>query len=327
MSTVDFAYGYGRIGVLQQQLLSKPDVDRLIGAHSENEVAHILSDIPFTARVMPRATADVVVALEHWIKDQVVRMSPVDRRETFDIIWLREDVPAIAHLLKQHHGLTHVPDAADHRGVSAYDHVALRALVATGERGSLPEDLCHFIEELKHDRSIRVHEIDVRISRFVAEKQVQLAKESGSSLIVQYVAHLIDLQNIRTSRRLQEGDDGIDHFLSGGEIDPRRLTGDLSSIALLVQSSSLPNSLAHALSRERPSALLFERALSLALAHDIAAMRAMPLCIESVFAYAVMALSQTLMLRTILIGKAAHLTGAEISQMLPPMFSTAIENA
>ena len=327
MSSSDFAYGYGRVGVLQQQLLAKADVDRMVGAHTEKELAHVLSDVAFTARVMPQEMHAVVPALETWLKDDVRRMAPPEKRDVFDIIWLREDVPVIALLLKQHHGFAPKSDTASQVGVTAYDQAALRALVETGERGPLPEDIAHFIEEMKQDRTLKSQEIDLRVARFVAEKQVQLAKESGSKLIAQYVAHYIDLQNIRTSRRLQPGEDGSAHFLPGGEIDPRRLTGDPRSLALLIHSSSLPNVLADSVQNERNSALALERALNLALAHDVAAMRAVPLGIEAVFAFAVMALSQTLMLRTILIGKAAHLTGAEISQMLPPIFSTAIENA
>ncbi len=327
MTSTDFAYGYGRVGVLQQQLLSKPDVDRMVGAHNDKELRHVLSDIALTARVMPQDDLSrVVPSLELWLKDEVRRMSPPESRDTFDIIWLREDVPVIALLLKQYLGFAPKTDDAG-MGITAYDHDALRKLVWEGERGSLPEDLAHFVEELKHESGIKPQDIDHKVAVFVAEKQMELAKASGSKLIKQYVAHLIDLQNIRTSRRLTPGEDGTDHFLPGGEIDTMRLTGDPRSLALLIHSSSLPNVLADSVMNEKNSALALERALNLALAHDIAAMRAIPLGIEAIFAFAVMALSQTLMLRTILIGKAAQLTGGEISQMLPPIFSTSVENA
>lgn len=327
MTSTDFAYGYGRVGVLQQQLLGKSDVDRMVGAHTDKELRHVLGDIAFTARVMPQDDLSrVVPSMELWLKDEIRRMSPPESRDTFDIIWLREDVPVIALLLKQFLGFAPKTDDIG-IGVTAYDHEALRKLVKEGERGALPEDLAHFVEEIKHENGIKPQDIDHKVAVFVAEKQMELAKASGSKLIKQYVAHLIDLQNIRTSRRLVPGEDGADHFLPGGEIDPMRLTGDPRSLALLIHSSSLPNVLADSVINEKNSAIALERALNLALAHDIAAMRAVPLGIEAVFAFAVMALSQTLMLRTIIIGKAAQLTGHEISQMLPPIFSTAIENA
>lgn len=327
MTSTDFAYGYGRVGVLQQQLLNKSDVDRMVGAHGDKELRHVLSDVALTARVMPQDNLSrVVPALEYWLKDEVRRMSPPESREVFDIIWMREDVPVIALLLKQYHGFAPKTEDTD-LGVTAYDHQALRKLVENGERGSLPEDLAHFVEEIKQERDIKAQDIDHKVAVFIARKQMELAEQSGSKLIKQYVAHQIDLQNIRTARRLNPGEDGEDHFLPGGEIDTMRLTGDPRSLALLIHSSSLPNVLADSVINEKNSALALERALNLALAHDIAAMRAIPLGIEAIFAFAVMALSQTLMLRTILIGKAAQLTGGEISQMLPPIFSTAIENA
>lgn len=327
MTSTDFAYGYGRVGVLQQELLDKSDVDRLVGSHNDNELRHVLADIAFTSRVMPLENLQSLVpSLELWLKDEIRRMSPPESREIFDIIWLREDVPVIALLLKQYHGYAPKTDSSD-VGVTAYDQKALRLLVEEGERGALPEDVAHFMEEIKQEKGIKPQDIDHRVAVFIAQKQTELAKASGSKLIRQYVAHLIDLQNIRTARRLAPGEDGTNHFLPGGEIDPRRLTGDPRALALLIHASSLPNVLAESVSNERNTALALERSLNLALAHDIAAMRGIPLGIEAVFAYAVMALSQTLMLRTILIGKAAQLTGAEISQMLPPIFSTAIENA
>lgn len=327
MTSTDFAYGYGRVGVLQQQLLAKSDVDRMVGAHGDKELRHVLSDVAFTGRVMPQDDLNgVIPALESWLKDEVRRMSPPESRVIFDIIWLREDVPVIALLLKQYHGFA--PKSDDPvSGVTAYDHAALRTLVWEGERGPLPEDLAHFVEETKHEQGIKAQDIDHKVAVFVARKQTELAARSGSALIRQYVAHQIDLQNIRTSRRLVPGEDGTHHFLPGGEIDTQRLTGDPRSLALLIHSSSLPNVLADSVINEKNSALALERALNLALAHDVAAMRGIPLGIEAIFAFAVMALSQTLMLRTVLIGKAAQLTGGEISQMLPPIFSTAIENA
>jgi len=326
MTSTDFAYGYGRVGVLQQQLLNKSHVDRMVGAHGDKELRGVLSDVPFTARVMPQDDLSrVVPSLELWLKDEVRRMSPPESRDIFDIIWLREDIPVIALLLKQHHGFA--PKTTDDgAGATAYDRSALRALVEKGERGPLPEDLAHFVEEMKQDKTLKAQEIDHAVAVFVARKQTELAEASGSKLIRQYVAHLIDLQNIRTSRRLVPGEDGSRHFLPGGEIDTQRLTGDPRSLALLIHASSLPNVLADSVANEKNTALALERALNLALAHDVAAMRGIPLGIEAIFAFAVMALSQTLMLRTVLIGKGAQLTGEEISKMLPPIFSTAIEN-
>ena len=191
----------------------------------------------------------------------------------------------------------------------------------------LTEDLARFIEEMKADKKIKPEQIDYRVAVFIAQKQLELAKKSGSRLIERYVRHLIDLQNIRTARRMRPGEDPSGHFLPGGEIDPNRITTNPREIAMLIHNSTLPNTLADSMRDEGDTSLALERALNKALAHDVAEMRSVPLSIEPIFAYGIMAMSQILLGRTILIGKSAGLTSEEIAQMLPPVFSTSIQNA
>lgn len=328
MTGSEYAYGYGRLGVLQQRLLEKSDIDRLLGAHGEAELLNVLQDIKFTAPVCPlEDLKDFLPAMELWLRTQLEHLSPPDKHEVFHILWLREDQPVMSHMLKQFHGhvsgLTELPE----NSVTAYDTAHMKREIFENDRGALPEDAAHFVEEIKAKKNIKPQEIDHAVSLFIAEKQTQLAKDSGSLLIQRYVRHLIDLQNIRTARRLRPGEDTSDKFLPGGEIDPRRLSTNAREIALLIHSSTLPSSLADGMKEGDDAALILERSLNKGLAHDIAEMRSLPLSVEPIFAYGVIALSQILMVRTVLIGKHAGLTGEEVAQMLPPIFSTAYQNS
>jgi vacuolar-type H+-ATPase subunit C/Vma6 len=323
----DFAYGYGRVGVLQQQLLHKADVDRLLGSHTDAELHQILADIPFTSVVMPLENLEeFTVAMETWLKRELAKLAPEGKAELFEILWLREDLPVIAHLLKEYHGQTSGLTSPSQSSVTSYPYSMLRAQVFESGHRELPEDVAHFIEEEKARKNIRPDQIDHDVAVFIAAKQLKLAKESGSGLILRYVKHTIDLQNIRTARRVRPGTDTSDLFIEGGEIDPRRITTNAREIAMLIHSSSLPSVIAEGVTGE-DSALVLERSLNKGLAHDIAQMRSIPLSVEPIFAYGIMALSQILMIRTILIGKAAGMSSAEISTMLPPVFSTSIQES
>lgn len=326
--TGTFAYGYGRMGVLQQQLIDKSDVDRLIGAHTDAELRQVLTEVKFTSSVMPLDSLhDFVPAMEQWLRKQLIDMSSEDSADVFNILFLREDLPVIAHMLKEFHKQTSGLTSLSSKSVTAYPIDQLRMAIFESGHRELPEDLARFIEEIKADKKIKPEQIDYRVAVFIAQKQLELAKKSGSRLIERYVRHLIDLQNIRTARRMRPGEDPSGHFLPGGEIDPNRITTNPREIAMLIHNSTLPNTLADSMRDEGDTSLALERALNKALAHDVAEMRSIPLSIEPIFAYGIMAMSQILLGRTILIGKSAGLTSEEIAQMLPPVFSTSIQNA
>lgn len=324
-----YAYGYGRIGVLQQRLLSQGDIDRLLAAKTDRELRQVLGEVQLTAPVMPREDLhDIVPLLEKWLRTEVENMAPTKKRDVFHILWMREDIPAIAYYLKKFHGFTSELSKEPLEAVTAYDVKSVRALALEGAKGDLPVDLVQFVEGIKNRTGISPQEIDGEVARFIARKQVRMARKSGSRLVKRYVSHLIDLQNIRTIRRLKPEERSPAHFVEGGELSVKLLLDDSADLLLkLVEKSSLPDSLTKSLAEAKDSSVLLERALNKGLAHDIAAMRAVPLSIEPLVAFAIIALSHILLVRTILIGKAAHLSAEDIATLLPPFFSTSFAAA
>lgn len=328
MAGHDFAYGYGRVGVLQQQMLSKEDIDRMVGSHSDAELRQILTETKFTSAAMPlEKLEEFVPAMEKQLKKDLHMLVPEGREEVFNILWLREDMSIVAHLLKEYHGQTSGGLNAALHGATAYDYAHFRAQIFESGHRELPEDVAHFIEEMKSRKNIRPDQIDHDTAVFFTNMQLRLAEASGSRLILRYVRHLVDLQNIRTARRLRPGEDPEQYLLPGGEINPRRISTDPRELAVLVQGTSLPTSVSDGLRGDGNASLALERGLAKGLAHDIAEMRSVPLSIEPIFAYGVMALSQILLVRTVLIGKAAGLQASEIRDILPPVFSTSVANA
>ncbi len=316
----DYAYAFGRIGVLLQNLPDQSDIDRLVAAHSRQELMQILSEIKFTAPVMATVTDpnDLIPAMEQWIRKEMESMVPEQDREIFDILWLREDSALLAYLIKQYHRLTANGSRQPRSSNSTHDTKALERLVLKGINEVLPAHLVSFVQQMKERKDETPVQIDTAVAQYVADRQTMLALRSGSRHIQQYVAHFIDLQNIRTARRLDSDDTPEDHLLHGGEIDPKRLTTDRHELANLIRASTLPSGLADDIERADDTSITLERGLAKAIAHSIGEMRAVPLTIEPVFAFAIIALSQLRVLRSILIGKSTGLKPDEILHMLPP---------
>lgn len=323
----DYHFGYGRVGVLQQELLTPADIDKLLLARDEHQLMKALSDIKLSRHVEYALDPHrFIEELERWLRDEVRGMTPAHARDIFDILWLRGDAPRLAYLLKKHHGLTSPISVEPSVGATAFDPGEVRHLVESGQPGQLPEDVVEFVDRVKHLPSSTLPQIiDTAVSQFVVDRQKSLAAKSGSTGIQRYVAHHIDLTNIRTSRRLREDDAPADHLLHGGEIPIDAFLLSPARLASAISASSLPNSLVDAIAitaDSTESSVELERGLARAIAHDLAVMRDQTLSIEPIFAFAAVALSQFKVLRTIIIGKSTHLSADEIRKLLPPYLST-----
>lgn len=322
-----YAYGYGRLGVLQQRLLDNDDISRFLGARDEDSLRQALSEVDFTSVAMPIDTLQhFTPVMERWLMKQLSDMSSDIETSVFDILLLREDLPVIAYLLKERHrhtsGLTSLPTLC----VTAYPIEAVRqAIAGKNDSQNIPHDLRLFLERMKHAGQISPEEIDDEVAAFITNKQLELARASGSRLIERYVRHTIDLQNIRTARRMSASGERKQRFLAGGEMDAKRMAADPREVGMLIGNSSLPHTLFETLKNDPDVSVSLERALSQALTHDVAAMRSVTLGLEPIFAYGIIALSQIFLIRSILIGKAAGLSGEQISPMLPPVFSASIQ--
>ena len=321
-----YHFGYGRVGVLQQELLTTQDIDKLLLARDEGQLMKALTDVKLSRHV--EYTLDphrFIESLERWLRNEVRSMTPPEKQDIFDILWLRGDAPLLSYLLKKHHGLTSSISTEPSVGATAFEPGELRRLVQSGVAGQLPEDVATFVAHIKALPSLPLPQtIDTAVFQFIVDRQKSLATKSGSSAVRQYVAHHIDLTNIRTSRRLHENDTPADHLLSGGEIPVEAFSLSPAQLAAAVRHSSLPNSVIDQIALatdSTESSVELERGLARAIAHDLAVMRDQTLSIEPIFAFAAVALSQFKVLRTIIIGKSTHLSADEIRKLLPPYLS------
>lgn len=320
----DVAYAHGRLAVLQQFLLSRSDLDRLLGSHDAKEVGRILTELRMSSRI-DQGIADpdaLLDAIARWVHDEVIAMAPPKSLEAFDVLWAEGDVPLLAYLLKKKLGLTSAISREPASTFTAYAPDAWKDLVEHGtgwdthHPASAAETVQHALS-LKHPSPA---EIDTIAAQWGAKEQLLAAKRSGSGNIHAYVRHSIDLQNIRTALRAIDlaADERKKLLISGGTVAVKDLLGDRRSIALAVELADLGYGVADVIRKEEVDVQRLEQALSEVTAADIAAMWNVPLSPEPLFAFASLAFSQLRLLRTVLLAKRAGFSPQETKCVLPP---------
>lgn len=318
-----YAFAHGRTGVLQQSLLSKSDIDRLLGAHDQKEAEQVLIELKFTKLIDQslRDAGKVLLACQAWVRTEVTSMTPKDNHDIFDILWLEGDQPYLAYLLKKSQGLTSGISREPEIVYSAVDQSALRTLVEENAEGNLPKHLVAFVRDVQSKQLTDPQLIDAAVSQYVADTKLALAKKSGSKAIKRYVQHQIDLQNIRTVLRFTEAErnNASAHLIRGGTIKTESLPGNAAHVAAQVRMAGM-HRLADVIDKNTDGNAI-EQALNDVLAGDIAAMWNTILSIESLFAFAATALAQIRLLRAITIGKRNNLAPQQIKQILPPFLS------
>lgn len=315
------AYGFGRIGVLQEYLLAQSDVDRLVNAHGTTEIAGVLTELKISSQVEYHDNPHRFINnIERWLKNEVRSMVSEEERDVFDILWMKDDAALLSYLLKKQHGLTSALSTEPHVGATVYSPEDLRSLVTSGQATKAPAPLRAFVRSIRENNALTAQEIDTLVARFFAAEQVRLSRKGGEALRL-YVAHHIDLQNIRTARRLKPSEKPEEHLLPGGDISMSRFTTDPQKLADLVRGSHLRSALADSIQTAEDSQIVLERGLAKAIAFDIARMRMRALTIEPIFAFAAIAQSQFRLLRTILVGASAGLSSVELKKLLPPFLS------
>jgi len=319
-----FAFAHGRTGVLQQSLLSQSDIDRLLGTHDRHEAEQVLTELKFT-KLIDQSLRDanaIIHACEQWVRREVTEMCPADKQPVFNILWLEGDLPVLAYLLKKSKGMTSGISIQPQPFYHVFDHTVLARLIETDEEGELPVELVSFVRSVRADDIDDPRALDARVSQFGADMRTQYAKKSGSKIITLFVAHLLDVQNIRTALRLPTdmSDEAHMHMLKGGSVKPQSLLAAGSTIAAQVRIAGFYD-LADIIEKTPDDTNRIEQALDDIVAQDIAAMWNVILSIEPLFAFAATALAQIRLLRAITIGKRNNLSPQDIKKMLPAFLS------
>ena len=316
----DFGFAYGRLGVLQQVLVSQTDVDRLLGTRDVQECERAIRELSFTQNI-DKESETLLQEVALWVQREVSTMAAGSNQEVFHILWLQEYAPTLMYLFKKQAGLLAEDIQAPPALFNAYKEEQVLNLLERNIAGQLPQALTTLNEHVKQDQ--KTHEknslpkvIDQRVAQFVADTQIALAKRSGSPLLIDYVTHQIDQQNIRTAARMVQVDDAdAAQFITGGSVAPRDWAATTEeTLPNVIARSSVGMQVEDALS----SPIELEKQLAENTASDIAKMWNIPLSIEPVFAFAALVLNHLRVLRVMLIGKRNGMSPQEVKAMLPP---------
>ena len=323
-ATGSYTYAFGRIGVLQQLLLKQTDVDRLLGASDRKDLNAILTEMEMTSLLdQSLATAEEILpALSAWIREEVANMAEREQREVFNIIWLTFDAPLISYLIKKHHGLTTKLSQQPDDGHCHFKAADIEKYLTDGTNVNLSPELTRLRDSFKGLSTVSAQEIDNAVDRFIAERQTDLARRSGSVLIRRFTEQKIDMSNIRTALRIEPGPERDSALLPGGSIPLQSLAGERQNILDAVGRSSLPVQLASEIEQSNGPVDL-EQACSRALSSTISRMWNIILGPEPIFAFAILALSHLSLIRAIIITKSNDFPPQEIKQIIPPFLPAA----
>lgn len=322
----DIAYAHGRIAVLQQLLLSRSDIDRLLGAHDAREIAKIFIELRLTSRI-DQGIADpdaVLTAVAHWVREEVLSMAPTKYTEAFDVLWLEGDVPLFAYLLKKKLGLTSSISKEPTPAFTCYAPSAWKELVLEHEHSwsaeHLPASAKQVVSETLALKNPTPAHIDTMAAEWAASEQFRIAKRYRSDRILRYVRHSIDIKNIRTALRSIERphEERKQLLITGGTVPVRDFLSDRMHIAHAAEMADLGYGLASEIRKENVDVQHLEQSLSSVVAADIADMWNIPLSSEPLFAFAALAFTQITLLRTILLAKRAGFSPQETKRILPP---------
>lgn len=316
-----FAYAFGRTGVLKQLLLTKSDMDRMLGAKDKKDAEKILTELPLTSQIDQGISnaEEILHALRAWIRHEVEEMVPPAKQPVFGILWSNGDQALLGYLLKRHGGHTSSISSKPETSLTAYDPEEIGAVFENKTAPGLPAHIVAFTLQWKEKAANATpREIDAAIAQHFADLHLRLARMGQSKRIERYVRHGIDVQNIRTALRSYDDRERATALLTGGSIAPENLHGNKKSVLDTVSRSPLSYALSEAIMAAGEDPVLLERACADVLATDVTDMWNVPMSIEPLFAFTATALSNVALLRSIVIGKNNGLAPQEIKRILPP---------
>ena len=165
---------------------------------------------------------------------------------------------------------------------------------------------------------------DLVLDRACYEEMAQLAKDTGSKFLQGYVSLSVDVANLRTAVRVHRMDKGSDFLsqvlLPGGSVSPRAIAAQRGEeLSSLFQAGPLAAAaeLGSKLAQPGAGALTaFERECDNALTAYLEAARRVPFGEQAVIGYLYAKEAELTAVRTILAGRRAGLSGERIRERL-----------
>ncbi|QAA34062.1 V-type ATP synthase subunit C [Clostridium manihotivorum] len=246
MEAMDFTQVIPRIRVLENRLLDKAKIDRMVDAASIEEVLKILQETEYSNvsnnSNNPRAYEVMLSDELKRVFNLMYEVSPY--REIVDIMSIKYDFHNIKVLIKSKVSKKDMKDILINIGTVEL-HKLSDAVMNDSYR-DIPKVMAKAIEEVFLDFSKEKdpQRIDLILDRYQYQAVEDISERLKNPFIERYVDFLIDLSNIRTLLRVKKQKKGKDFLketlLTGGKLDRDKIL-----ILLNESPENIYNKLAH----------------------------------------------------------------------------------
>lgn len=317
----DYLAVSARIRAMENRLLTRERMDRIIDARDESEARKVLVECGYPD--LPSADLERVLAQ---VREDTRRelMAAIPDGGILEIFALKYDYHNAKSILKAQ-AMGTDPARLLLKG-GRYDPVALLDGWQREQIGFCSDIFRRAMEEaaavLKSDRDPQ--KTDLLLDKAYFAEMARLAKDLNSKYLQGYVRLLVDAANLRTAVRVARMG-GEEEFLrgvllDGGNVSRQSIVGVRSGdIAEPFRSGALAKAaeLGESVAKPNSGALTaFEKACDDAVTGYLAAARRVPFGEEVVIGYLYAKEAELTAVRTIFAGRAAHLDGEVIRQRL-----------
>ena len=287
-----------RVHAMENRMLSRERMDRMIDAKDDGEALKVLSECGYGGEGLTLSNVEAALAAagQETFRDL---LSSVPDPKVVQVFQLRYDYHNAKALVK-----------AQAVGKDA------RHLLMSGGRYA-PQKLAECFD-------LHPQLSDLVLDRACYQEMAQLAKETGSRFLEGYVALSVDVANLRAAVRVARMGKGSEFLtqvlLPGGNVSPRTLASARGEdLAALFQAGALSQAaqLGAAAAQDRGHSLTaFERECDNALKHYVDGARRVPFGEQAVIGYLYAKEAELTAIRTILASRRAGLDGAAIRERL-----------
>ncbi|MDX9916717.1 MAG: V-type ATP synthase subunit C [Gudongella sp.] len=239
MDRMDFIQGVTRIRVLENKLLNKAAIEKMVDAKDLEEVFRTLGDTEYanavTAVAGPEEYEGVLQNELERIYKLVREISP--EQSVVDLMALKYDYHNIKVMIKE--SIMEKDFSRLYSKVGTIDFQKLKTQFTSGEYRDMDPVFKEVVLAVLKDYEEKKdpQRIDILTDRFYFEHLLRLAEESGIELFKEHVKDLIDFINVSSAIRLKKQEKDLKFFeeviLENGNIDKEAV---LSTVGETVES-------------------------------------------------------------------------------------------
>lgn len=239
MDRMDFIQGVTRIRVLENKLLNKAAIEKMVDAKDLEEVFRTLGDTEYanavTAVAGPEEYEGVLQNELERIYKLVREISP--EQSVVDLMALKYDYHNIKVMIKE--SIMEKDFSRLYSKVGTIDFQKLKTQFTSGEYRDMDPVFKEVVLAVLKDYVEKKdpQRIDILTDRFYFEHLLRLAEESGIELFKEHVKDLIDFINVSSAIRLKKQEKDLKFFeeviLENGNIDKEAV---LSTVGETVES-------------------------------------------------------------------------------------------